>query len=112
MRQRYLGRDCRANAAAAGRVTVGFGVVALVAENGARGDIRADVEQDLEIPAVAGFPAGQVKRQGQPLEIGLQVDFGRKAAARAPERLTLLPPFAPAADTWARITVESTIWTR
>jgi hypothetical protein len=27
------------------------------------------------------------------------VDFGREAAARAAERLALLPPFAPAAET-------------
>jgi hypothetical protein len=40
------------------------------------------------------------------------VDFGGKAAARATERLGLLPPFAPAAETWARTIVESTICTR
>ena len=39
----------------------------------------------------------------------LQVDFGAEAAARASERLRRLPPFAPAADTCARITVESNI---
>jgi hypothetical protein len=50
--------------------------------------------------------------QGQPVEIGLQMDFAGKSAARAPESLALLPPFAPAAETWARTTVESTIWTR
>jgi len=48
--------------------------------------------------------------QRQAVEIGLQVDFAGKSAARAPEGLVCLPPFAPAAETCARTTVESTIW--
>jgi hypothetical protein len=40
------------------------------------------------------------------------VDLGREAAARAAQRLTVLPPLAPAAETWARTTVESNIWTK
>ena len=40
------------------------------------------------------------------------MDLGREAAARAAERLIVLPPLAPAAETWARTTVESNIWTR
>ena len=101
--------DDGADAAAARRLAVGPGVVALVAEHGAGRDVRADVEQELEIAAVAGFAPGQMKGQRQPVEIGLQVDFGGKPAARAAERLALLPPFAPAAETCARTTVESTI---
>ena len=53
-----------------------------------------------------------MKRERQPVEIDLEVDFRREAAARAAERLILLPPFAPAAETWARTTVESNICTR
>jgi len=41
------------------------------------------------------------------VEIGLEVDPGREAAARAAERLMLLPPFAPAAETCARAVVLS-----
>jgi hypothetical protein len=37
---------------------------------------------------------------------------GGEAAARAAERLALLPPFAPAAETWARAVVLSNSWTR
>jgi hypothetical protein len=33
------------------------------------------------------------------VEIGLEVDFGRETTARAAERLVMLPPFAPAAET-------------
>jgi len=105
-------RDGGADAAPACRLAVRLGVVALVAENGPRRDVRADVEQDLEIAAVAGLAPGEMERQRQAIEIGLQVDLGGKPAARATEGLALLPPFAPAAETWARTIVESTIWTR
>jgi hypothetical protein len=64
------------------------------------------------VAAVTGFAAGQMKGQRQAVEIDLQVDFGREAAARAAERLIVLPPFAPAAETCARTTVESNIVTR
>src|SRR5690606_11418516 len=46
------------------------------------------------------------------VEIGLQMDLGRKAAARTAECLAFLPPFAPAAETWARTMVLSNICTR
>lgn len=44
------------------------------------------------------------------VEIGLEMDFGREAAARAAECLAPLPPFAPAAETWARAVVLSKNW--
>ncbi len=40
------------------------------------------------------------------------MDFRRETAARTAERLVVLPPFAPAAETCARTTVESNICTR
>jgi hypothetical protein len=46
------------------------------------------------------------------VEVGFEVDFSREAAARAAERLVLLPPFAPAAETWARAVVLSKSWTK
>ena len=70
-------------------------------------DVRADVERRLELRAVAGFAAGQVEVERMAVEIGLEVDFGREAATRAAEGLMLLPPFAPAAETWARAVVLS-----
>jgi len=45
----------------------------------------------------------------QTLEINLEGDLGREAPARAAQRLILLPPFAPAAETCARTMVESSI---
>jgi hypothetical protein len=40
------------------------------------------------------------------------MDLRREPAARAAERLTVLPPFLPAAETWARTMVLSNIWIR
>jgi hypothetical protein len=51
----------------------------------------------------------KVKGERQALEINLEVDLGREASAGAAQRLILLPPFAPAAETCARTTVESSI---
>ena len=100
------------DAAPACCLAVCLGVVAFVAEHGPGRDVGADVEQDFKIAAVAGLTAGEMEGQRQSVEIGLQVDFGGKPAARATEGLVFLPPFAPAAETWARTTVELTIWTR
>lgn len=61
---------------------------------------------------VAFFAAGQIEGDRMAVEVGFQVDFGGEAAARAAKRLAVLPPFAPAAETWARTTVLSNIWIR
>ncbi|MGK9051530.1 hypothetical protein [Neorhizobium petrolearium] len=61
---------------------------------------------------VAFFAAGQVEGDRMAVEVGLQVDFGGEAAARAAEPLAVLSPFAPAAETWVRTTVLSNIWIR
>jgi hypothetical protein len=102
-------RDDGADAASARCLAVCLAVVAFVADHRPGRDIRADVEQGLEATAVAGLAAGQVEGQGQAVRIALQVNFGGKSTARAAERLVLLPPFAPAAETWARTIVASTI---
>lgn len=94
------------------RPAVGLAGVALVADRRARLDVGTEPEQDGKVRPVPLLAAGQVECDGMAVEVRLQVDFGGEAAARAAERLTVLPPFAPAADTWARTTVESNIWTR
>jgi hypothetical protein len=54
------------------------------------------------------FTAGHVERQRVTFGIRAEVDFGREAAARAPERFPrLIPPFTPAACWCARTIVES-----
>lgn len=105
-------RDHRADAAATGRFAVCPGIIAIVAESGARCDVGADVNKHLEIAAVAGLATGQLEGDRQAAEVGFEVVLGREAAARAAERLTVRPAFAPVAETWARTTVESNIWTR
>ena len=59
-----------------------------------------------------GFLAAcKVEGEVMSVEIGLQMDLARETTARAAEGLIVLPPFAPAAETWARTTVESNICT-
>ena len=89
----------RADAASARAAAICLGIVSLVGDRSARPDVGADIEENLEIATITGFAAGQMKRERQPVEIDLEVDFRREAAARAAERLILLPPFAPAAET-------------
>ena len=69
-------RDDGTDAAPACRFAVGLAVIAFVADHRPGRDVRADVEQGLEITAVAGLAAGQVEGQRQTVEIALQVNFG------------------------------------
>src|SRR5947209_13729602 len=105
-------RDDRHSPALATGVAVGLRIIALVGQRCARRDVRPDVERGLELRAVADLAPGQVEADRQAVEIRLEVDLAREAAARASERLALLPPFAPAAETCARTTVLSNICTR
>jgi hypothetical protein len=43
--------------------------------------------------AVAGLTLCEVKREWASIQISLEVDLGRETAARAAQRLTILPPF-------------------
>ena len=56
--------------------------------------------------------SGQVEADRRAVEFGLEVDCAREPAPRASERLVMLPLFAPAAETCARVTVLSNICTR
>ncbi len=105
-------RNDRDDAARACCLPVGLAGVALVADRSARIDVGTEPEQDREMRRIALFASGQVEGYGMAVEVGLQVDLGGEAAARAAERLAVLPPLAPAAETWARTMVESNICTR
>ena len=83
--------------------------IALVADLRARVDIGTQPEQGRQMRRVGFLAAGQLGGDWMPVKVGLDVDLGREPAARAAERLTRLPPFAPAAETWARTMVESNI---
>src|SRR4029453_14353006 len=47
----------------------------------------------LKVRAVTGLTFREMKREGASLQISLEVDLGREPAARAAQRLTILPPF-------------------
>src|ERR1700756_684445 len=52
--------------------------------------------------SVACLAAGPMEVERQAIEVGLEVDLGREPAAGASQRLRVVPPVAPAAETWAR----------
>ncbi len=94
------------------RLAVRVAGIALVANGDARFDVRPDVEQGFEVTRIGSLAACQVESDDVARGVRLGMDFRREPAARAPKRLPLLPPFAPAADTCARRMVESNIWIR
>ena len=102
----------RTDPARARRLAIGPGVVTLVAHSRAGRHVGTDLQQDLEVPAVAGLAFREVERKRMAVKVGLEVDLGREPARRAAQSLSVLPPLAPAAETWARTTVESNICTR
>ena len=104
-----LVRNDGSDAARPRRFAIGLAGVAFVADDGARLNVGADVEQNVEKTRVGGFAAGQVEGDNIAGGVRFCVDFRGEPAARAPERLAFLPPFAPAADTCARTMVESNI---
>lgn len=96
----------------AGNRPVGVAVIAFVGDDGAGCLVGSGVDQIGEERAVGRLAAGQFERNRQAVMVCFQVNFRAEPATRPPERLARLPPFAPAAETWARITVESNICTR
>ena len=53
----------RADPARARRLAIGPGIIPLVAQSGAGGHVGADVEQDLEVPVIAGLAFSHVERK-------------------------------------------------
>src|SRR3954451_3414543 len=87
------------------------GAVAHVADQAARA--RGEVlDQGVEGAGLVRLPGREDDRLRQAVRVAAQVQFGREAPARAAQRLAVLPPFAPSARWWARMTVASTICSR
>ena len=101
--------DDGSDAARSCGVPIGLAGVAFVADDGAGLNVGPDIEQGFEVTPVEGFADGQVEGDDVAGGVRFCVDFRGEAATRATERLPFLPPFAPAADTCARTTVESNI---
>lgn len=104
-------RDHGSDARPSRKLTVGVAVIALVADDRARRDIRTEIEKDREMAGIARLAAGEVEGERQTVEVRFQMDLGGEAAAAAPQRLIVLPPLAPAAETCARAMVLSNNWT-
>ena len=90
--------DHGSNAARSRGVAVGPAGVAFVADDDAGLNVGPDVEEGFEVTPVEGFAPRQVEGDGVAGGVRFCVDFRGEAAARAPERLPFLPPFAPGAD--------------
>src|ERR1700680_1273499 len=73
-RVRLVGND-RTDATLARAIAIYFRIVSLVGDGGARRDVGADIEEKLEIVAVGGFAAGQMKGERQDVAIDLEGGF-------------------------------------
>jgi hypothetical protein len=101
-----VGRNDSLGADRGDLVTAGPPVVGAITENSP--GLPAH-QQASELLALVRLAWRQHKVHGISVGIPDQVDFGREAAARAPDGLGVGPPFAPAACWWARMTVPSTM---
>jgi hypothetical protein len=75
----------------------------------ARLHVRPDVEKHFKMAGVGRFASRRIERDDRARGVRFGVNFRGEASARTLERSTLFPPFAPAADTWARTIVESNL---
>ena len=64
-----------------GRQPIGPAVIPLVGDRDARRNVRTEIEGGLELRGIAYLAAGQVKIERVAVEVGLEVDFCREAAA-------------------------------
>ena len=94
-----LVRDDRHRTVGTGSCPVGAAGIALVANRSPRRDIRSKLKQDGKMRCIRLLATGQIESDRKAFKVGLQVDFRGETAARVSQRLTVLPPFAPAAET-------------
>ena len=78
--------DDGSDAARSRSVPVGFAGVAFVADDGARLNVRSDVEQGLEVTPVGGFAASQVEGENKLVEecLGCVDEFSSDDVLRFP----------------------------
>jgi len=82
------------------------GVIGPVGENSFR--LMAPREQAARSGQIVDVASRDQQDMGPTDIIGQRVDFGRLSAARAADGVVEGPPFAPAAERWALMYVEST----
>ena len=81
------------------------GVVGAVRQKPGRG--RYPVQKDFSSGQIVRMTGREREGQGSSRSIGYGMNLGRPSAARASDRLTEVPPFAPDAERWALMWVES-----
>jgi hypothetical protein len=101
-------RDHGPDAGFAKMVADRVAVVALVGDQGA-GRRFGERAEGFELRAVGRLAAREVEGEREALGITETVNFTGEPAPRAAKSLVTRPPFAPAADTWPRTIVESTL---
>ena len=70
----------RGDATRSCRRAVGLAGVSLVADGGARLNIRADIEQRFEVRRVGSLAAGQIESDDVSRRVRFSVDFRRETA--------------------------------
>jgi site-specific DNA recombinase len=106
-----VGRDHRQDTSQQQFLPQPVGIIAHVPDQAARAGGKV-VDQIGEGAGLVGLAGREDEGERQAAGIAAQVQLGREPAARAAQRLTVLPPLAPAACWWARMTVPSSICTR
>ena len=76
-----LARDDRRDSACQGCRSVGAAVISLISDRHPRRDVRTEVKGSFELCGVANLAAGQVEIERIAVDIGLEMDFRREAAA-------------------------------
>ena len=105
------GRDDGLDAARLEIAADGVAVVGLVADQ-VDGPRLGERFEGVERCRVVRFAAGEVEREREASGITETMNFTGEPAPRAAKSLFASPPFAPAAETWPRTVVESTLCRR
>ena len=101
-------RDHRCDTASLHLLSEVVGIVAAIGKKDFRlGPVGFEERQGAGV--VGGLTRRDVDGYGQSGTVGTEMNFGRKATARAPETLSRSPPLAPVAQWCARMTVQSII---
>ena len=95
-----------------GALAVFGAVIGLVGDNGAGPDIGPRSIRVSKCGPSAAWPPVRSKAIGRPSKSVFKWILVLKPPRERPSAWPCCPPFAPAADTCARVTVESNIWTR
>ena len=103
---RWIGRDDGLGSPLGEPVTQTCCIIGAVGQQFVAG--AADGQQRLGTCEVMGVAGRQGEGDGAAPIIAQRVDFGRAPAARGANGVMTSPPFAPAAERWALMWVEST----